>query len=107
MTQPPLRLRWLEAASRELNAIAAYIANFSKVGALDWLTAVDERVKLLTSHPHSGEAFPRNRVFRRIFVGSYVLYYTVNETELVIRGIIHGARRLSRAWLARRGKMKE
>ncbi|HUE71788.1 MAG TPA: type II toxin-antitoxin system RelE/ParE family toxin [Pirellulaceae bacterium] len=107
MNPAPLRLRWLEAASRDLNAIASYIANFSEFGAIHWLTTIDKRVVLLKAHPYSGEAFPRNRLFRRIFVGSYVLYYTVDESEVVIRGIIHGARRLSRSWLARRGKMKD
>jgi plasmid stabilization system protein ParE len=107
MNQAPLDLRWLEAASRDLNAIASYIGQFSRSAARDWLVTVDERVSLLSVHPRSGEAYPRDRDYRRIFLGNYVLYYTVEEKEIVIRGIIHGARLIRHSWLARRKRMKE
>ncbi len=107
MNPTPLGLRWLEAASRDLNAIVSYIAQYSRVGARNLLLSVDERVSLLRTHPFSGECHPRDRDFHRIFLGNYVLYYTVEEKEIVVRGIIHGARFLHRSWLLRRKRMKE
>ncbi len=39
---------------------------------------------------------------RQIFYGEYVVYYTVNRRDLVIRAVVHGARHFRKSWLRRK-----
>lgn len=73
--------------------IWAYIAEDSPERATAFITQISERFAPLLHHPEIG---PSREVFapglRVQFHKSYAIYYTFDETELIIVHVVHGAR---------------
>jgi toxin ParE1/3/4 len=89
-----MRLLVTEAAEADLAEIWAYLAlEASEAIATRLIETIQVRFDRLTNHPLSGPS--RNELapnLRATFHGSYVIYYLVRATEIVIVRVLHGAR---------------
>jgi toxin ParE1/3/4 len=94
-------IRWTLTAERELNEIADYIAADNPVAATDWGREIKAKVELLRVSPYLGAILPGVRSARYLTHGSYATYYTVHQREVVVRAVVHGARRFRPMWLRR------
>jgi plasmid stabilization system protein ParE len=103
MTSKPLRtIRWKKAADDDLAAIIEYLAADSPKAAERMFEELFNAVEILPRFPFTGNIYPRFPKARQLIVGNYVLYYTVSPREIVVRAVVHGARRFRVAWLRRR-----
>ena len=91
---------WSEEAIADLEALTEYIARDSAYYAAAFVQ------KILDSARSLGELSKRGRIvpeiahdnIREIFVREYRLVYNVEESRVVILGLIHGKRDLKRLW---------
>ena len=97
-SRPP---RWAVAARDDFYAILNYIAADNPVAAERWTDTIYDKAASLADAPYLGPPLPRHRPARYLTHGVYVIYHTVHENELVIRGVVHGARKLQTKWLRR------
>lgn len=97
---------WTEAAWRDLDEAADYIARDSPAYASSWVEAVRNAARSLSHHPLRGRKVPEidDPSVREIFVTRYRLVYRVVPERVYILGLIHGARDFTRAWARRRRK---
>ena len=103
MTARPVRaIRWKKAADDDLAEIVEYIAADSPQAAERFLDDLLASVETLARFPYAGSIYPRFPKARQLVFGSYVIYYTVATREVVVRAVIHGARRFRLAWLRRK-----
>jgi toxin ParE1/3/4 len=89
-----MKVRYTETALSEVDEIFAYIANYSVVAAAAVVERVDELIGQLSEFPYMAQETDNARV-RKFPLGRfpYVIYYTVEQDEVVILHIRHGARR--------------
>ena len=103
MSVAPKRvLKWKQAAIDDLAAIIDWIANDSPSAADRFHREIVERIVLLASFPESGGPCLEYPKARQLIHDNYVVYYTVNRRELIIRAVVHGARVFRKSWLRRR-----
>ena len=90
-----MRLRWTKLAERDLDDIAAYIAQDSPAAAVRvMLELIDQVESLLVKHPAIGGP---GRVLgtRELVIGGlpYIVPYRVREKDIEILRILHTSRR--------------
>src|SRR5262245_52618009 len=103
MTEPPTRVvRWHEAAIRDVEEITAYIKRDAPQAAEALARAFVDRAESLAAQPFLGGECPYAPNARTLIEGKYLIYYTVARREVVIRAVVHGARRFRPSWLRRR-----
>ena len=98
----PKTIRWKKAADDDLAAIVDRIATDSPQAAERFLDDLLSAVETLSRFPLTGAIFPRFPKARQLVFGNYVIYYTVSPREIVVRAVVHGARRFRVSWLRRR-----
>ncbi|MDF2921112.1 MAG: addiction module toxin, RelE/StbE family [Paenibacillaceae bacterium] len=84
---------WTETASNDLERAVDYIYLDSPSYALSFLSDVMERVKTLDVFPYRGRLVPEvnDDHVREIFIHRYRLIYQVEEDQIVILTLVHGA----------------
>ena len=89
----------MEAAS-DLETLAEYIAKDSAFYAAAFVQEVLDAGCSLKEFYLRGRIVPEfaDRTIRELFVREYRLIYTVEESRVVILGLIHGRRELKRLW---------
>jgi len=89
-----MKVRYTETALREVDEIFAYIADYNLVAAAAVVERVDELVEQLSEFPYLAQETDIAGV-RKFPLGRfpYVVYYTVQQDEVIILHIRHGARR--------------
>jgi len=89
-----MRVRYTETALLEVDDIFAYIANHSVAAAAAVVERFDELVGQLSEFPYMAQETDIAGV-RKFPLGRfpYVVYYTVEQDEVVILHIRNGARR--------------
>jgi toxin ParE1/3/4 len=89
-----MKVRYTETALREVDGIFAYIADYNVVAAAAVVERVDELVEQLSEFPYLAQETDIAGV-RKFPLGRfpYVVYYTVQQDEVIILHIRHGARR--------------
>ena len=96
-----MRVRWLRAAMRNLDAIVAYVAQDDPDAALKLYACIRERVAALADKPNMGKP---GRVFgtRELVIKKYryIVPYRVQENEVQILRVFHTSRRLPVNWQA-------
>lgn len=91
-----MKLRYTLRAAAELDKVLAYIEERSPQGAGHVKTRIQEMMALLLQHPHAGHLTSKSRLRRMIvYPYPYLIFYRATETEIIIHGIRHGARRPS------------
>ena len=81
-------------AREDLLSIWAYIAQDSQTSADRFLDRVDQEISLLCTFPFRGEVDSRLGGYRRILLGSYLLFYEVSEGDLHVLRVFHASRRI-------------
>jgi toxin ParE1/3/4 len=90
----PLRVQRSWNAEQDLQAIWAYIAQFSAAAADRQLRRFDDKIRTLAAHPELGERQPRlGDTMRRTHCGKYAIFYEVDADTIRVHRVIHTARR--------------
>jgi toxin ParE1/3/4 len=88
-----MRVRYTETALRELEEIFDYIAERNPNAAASVVARIERVIGWLADFPEMG--YPIENDVRLIPVGRYpfLIFYTTDENEVVIRNVRHAARR--------------
>ncbi len=91
---------WSFEATADLESIADYIARDSSFYAASFVIEVREASRSLNEFSERGRIVPElsNPNIRELFVKEYRLIYSIEESRVVILGIIHGKRDLKSLW---------
>ncbi len=91
---------WSFEATDDLNAIADYIAKDSAFYAAAFVQEICDASRSLRELSERGRIVPElsNPNIRELFVKEYRLIYGIEESRVVILGIIHGRRDLKTLW---------
>jgi toxin ParE1/3/4 len=101
------RVVWSYDAASDLEALAEYIAKDSPYYAAAFVRDVRDASRSLDRFSERGRMVPEvsDAKVRELFVKAYRLIYAVEPKRVVILGLIHGKRDLSKLWDKReRGK---
>lgn len=86
-------------AKADVLAAARFIAeqSQSRATAKRWIDTIDEKLKLLARHPHTGEERPDLGANIRAFpVGSYVIFFRPLDDGIQVVRVLHGSRDIPR-----------
>jgi len=75
---------YLPPAITDLFEIEEYLNEYSPTAADRFEEAVDQRVTGLSEHPLMCPAYERDPFFRKIVLGDYLLFYSVDEKRELI-----------------------
>lgn len=92
------KIRWSVTARTDLQEIESYIARDSVVYAVRQVDRIVQAVESLEAFPLKGRIVPelgRNDM-RELIYGSYRVVYLLQEKDVNIVRVVHGARDLSR-----------
>ncbi len=91
---------WSFEATADLEALAEYIARDSTFYAASFVQKVLDMSRSLNEFSERGRIVPEvgNPDIREIFVKEYRLIYSIEESMVVILGLIHGKRNLKTLW---------
>jgi len=95
----PVRVRWLKAARRNLDAALEYIAREDPEAAIRIYACIRERVAALALQPNMGRP---GRVFgtRELVIERYpyLVPYRIHENEVQILRVFHTSRKPPQSW---------
>lgn len=96
---PPLTIRYLSTAQRDLLEIFEYIRKDRPEAASGLLEKFDKSIAALAANPYLG-VIPKDERLKRLgyrilVVDKYLVLYVLKPKTVQIRRIIHGARRYS------------
>ena len=85
---------WAPSALKDIDSIAEYIARDSIDKAALFVTRLMEATDRLQELPLAGRIIPEigNSSCREIIYGSYRIMYRIENNDVWITGIVHGAR---------------
>ena len=94
-----MRVRWLNAARRDLDAAMEYIAREDLDAAVKMYAHIRERVAALANCPETGRP---GRVFgtRELVIGGYpyIVPYRVRGNEVQVLCVFHASRKPPDTW---------
>ncbi|MFZ5901535.1 MAG: type II toxin-antitoxin system RelE/ParE family toxin [Bacillota bacterium] len=98
------RIVWSREAAADLEALARYIAKDSLFYAAAVVQEILDASRSLRRFAERGRIVPElgDRKFRELLIRGYRLIYRLEESQVLIVGLVHGKRNLKRLW--RRGK---
>ncbi len=88
-----MNVRWTSSAVRHRANIIEYIAEDNPNAALALDEAFDEAAKMLSNNPHIGRPGRISGTREWVVRKNYLLLYLVEGEELVMLGVVHGARK--------------
>jgi len=90
------KIIWTLEAADDLEAIADYIARDSGFYARSFIRGIRDASLSLKEFPERGRMVPEfsNTIVRELFIKEYRLIYKIEESRIVVLGIIHGKRDL-------------
>ncbi len=85
---------WTPGARTDLDEIVAYIANDSPSSALTFLEEIFNKAESLGTLSERGRVVPElaDPNVRELLLHNYRLFYEIHGNEVVILGVLHGAR---------------
>ncbi len=94
------KIVWSFEATDDLNAMADYIAKDSAFYAAAFVQEIREASRSLRGLSERGRIVPElsNPNIRELFVKEYRLIYSIEESRVIILGLIHGKRDLKALW---------
>ena len=95
------RTTYTDTARQDMREIAEYLAQFYASTARKFSAKLEKKVASLEDMPYSCPAYEDDPYFRRMIVGDYLLFYSVDEKRqlVVIHRIIHAKRDINRQML--------
>ncbi|MGJ0395028.1 MAG: type II toxin-antitoxin system RelE/ParE family toxin [Methylocystis sp.] len=89
-----MKLRYTQRAAAELEEVFAFIDERSPQGARSIKARIQAMTALLLEHPQAGHVTSKSGLRRMVvYPYPYLIFYRATETEVIIHGIRHGARR--------------
>jgi plasmid stabilization system protein ParE len=90
---------WSPRALDDVDDIAAFIAQDSEVYAASVVSKILKTARGLSVFPYRGRVVPEfdDDSIREVFVYSYRIIYRIDENEVTVASVIHGARLLELA----------
>jgi addiction module RelE/StbE family toxin len=89
-------IRYLRTAECDLYGIFDYISRDNPTAAADLLEKIDSSISKLAANPFLGVVPKDSRLkekgYRMLVVGKYLVFYVLKQETVQIRRIIHGAR---------------
>ena len=94
------KIVWSFEATKDLESIADYIAKDSFFYATSFVQEVRDASRSLNIFSEKGRIVPElsSPNIRELFVKEYRLVYSIEETRVVILGLVHGRRDLKTLW---------
>jgi len=94
------KIIWSFEATADLEAIADYIAKDSAFYAAAFVQEIRDASRSLVQFSERGRIVPElyNPNIRELFVKEYRLIYSIEESRVIILGLIHGKRDLMALW---------
>lgn len=94
------KVNWAYEATADLEALAEYITRDSAFYASAFVQEIRDASRSLNEFSDRGRIVPElvNPNIRELFVREYCLIYSIEESRVVILGLIHGKRDLKRLW---------
>ena len=88
---------FLEDAEIDLDGIDEYLCQFSEKASDNLLFQMEAQIFMLVENPYIYQAYEEDPFFRRMLVGDYSLFYSVNEQEkqVIIHRVFHQSRDVS------------
>ena len=85
---------WAPSALDDIEAIAEYIARDSADHAALFVSRLLDAADSLDMFPYSGRVIPEigDESTREIIYGSYRIMYRIQDDQVWITGVVHGAR---------------
>ena len=93
------RIQRSARAKADVLTAARYIAeqSQSRTTAKRWIDTIDQKLKLLARHPHSGETRPDIGTNIRAFpVGNYIIFYRPLDDGVDVLRVLHSSRDIPR-----------
>ena len=87
-----MHIKYSEQSILDLDAIIEYISKDSVNRALSYADFLKTKIKILSSSPYIGIECKHKNVYQdcRVYiVDSYLIFYTVQESEIIIRRILN------------------
>ena len=102
------KVNWAYEATTDLEALAEYIARDSAFYASAFVQEIRDASRSLNEFSERGRIVPEldNPNIRELFVREYRLIYSIEESRVVILGLIHGKRDLKRLWKREKRKSR-
>jgi plasmid stabilization system protein ParE len=99
-------VEWTRAARRDLEEIAEYLCQHSRVAALRLVERIEEKAQALHAFPYRGRVPPellrfRVEIYHELQISPYRLIYRVYETRVVVLGVFDGRRDLEEILIGR------
>jgi toxin ParE1/3/4 len=89
-------VRLLRIAEDDLTEVIEYIAVDRPSAANTLASKIEKNLLLLSEHPHLGRIPKEEELlkmgYRYIAIDNYLLFYTIEESTLLVHRILHGAR---------------
>jgi toxin ParE1/3/4 len=91
---------WSHEATTDLESLAEYIARDSAFYAASFVQEIRDASRSLNEYSERGRIVPEfgNPNIRELFIREYRLIYSIEESHVVVLGLIHGKRDLKRLW---------
>ncbi|MBI5574292.1 MAG: type II toxin-antitoxin system RelE/ParE family toxin [Elusimicrobia bacterium] len=91
---------WSYEATADLEALAEYIARDSTFYAASFVQEIIDASHSLNKFCERGHILPElsNPDICELFIREYRLIYSIEESRVIILGLIHGKRDLKRLW---------
>ena len=93
-----MKVVWTETAQAHLDAIYAYIAQYSPQYALRMVDCLTRRSQQVADVPYSGRRVPEYDLdqIREMIEGAYRIIYYIKPDQIDVLAVIHGARNVLR-----------
>jgi len=92
------RSKILDAAEHDIKNIEEYLSEHSARATRNFFESMKERIRSLKTMPFSCPAYEHDPYFRRMVLGDYLLFYSVDEKRqlIVVHRIFHHSRDIDR-----------
>jgi len=94
---------FLEEAELDMDAVEEYLSQFYASTVRNFFNKLKKQVFMLEETPYMCQAYEDDPFFRRMVVGDYLLFYSVDEIHFYVRihRIFHQSQNIIRQLLSR------
>ena len=91
------RVIFLEEAETDMDNIEEYLSSYYSSTVQDFFDVLEKQVFMLEDTPYMCQVYEEDSFFRRMVVGDYMLFYSVDETGnmVLIHRIFHHSRNVN------------
>ena len=90
------QIRLLKIAEEDITEIISFIANDNLDAAKNLADKIEKDLKLLSENPYLGRVPREEEIkylgYRFLIVQTYIVFYTIQDTSILVHRILHQAR---------------